>query len=66
VVDEEHHRLVLLLGQGDEVKVVGDLDAGVLEPLGQGPQLFGGHDVTSLDGDHLVLVDCPDGHRPAS
>jgi hypothetical protein len=31
VVEEQHHGLVFLIGQGDEVEAFGDLDLGVLE-----------------------------------
>jgi hypothetical protein len=57
VVDEQHHRLVLLLGQRHEVKALGDLDIGVLQHSRKRLQRPGVDDVTALDGDHLPCSD---------
>jgi hypothetical protein len=33
VIDEQHHRFVLVVAQRHEVQALSDLDLGVLEPL---------------------------------
>jgi hypothetical protein len=54
VIDEEHHWLVLVVMQRDEVEAVGDLDLGVPQPRGQCVQGGGVNDVPALDRDDLA------------
>ncbi len=63
VVDEQHHRLVLLVSEGDEVEALGDLDLGVLELLGQGEHRRGVDDVATLHRHHLTGGDGLDGEE---
>jgi hypothetical protein len=66
VVDEEHHRLVLVVGEGRQVQVVGDLDLGVLQPVAERAERGGRHDVAALDRDDLVFSDRRRGDEPAA
>lgn len=66
MIDEEHDRLVLGLLYGGQVKAVGDLDLGVLQAFGQGPQGSGGDDVTALDRDEVAGGDRCDGNQAAA
>jgi hypothetical protein len=66
VVDEEHHRLVLVVGEGRQVEVVGDLYLGVLQPVTERAERGGGHDVTALHRDDFVLPDRRRGDQPAA
>jgi hypothetical protein len=50
--------------RGGQVKAVGDLDLGVLQPLGKGLQGGGGDDVATLERDELAGGDRRDGGQP--
>jgi hypothetical protein len=54
VVDEQHHRLVLVVAEGHQVQALGDLDLRVLQVLGQRVQRGGVDDVTALHRHHLA------------
>lgn len=66
VVEEEHHRLVLVVGQRHEVQVVGDLDLRALEPAGDRPKLLSGNEVAAFDRNDLVFADRLDGKNTAT
>jgi len=57
VIEEKHHWFVLGVLQGDQVKALRDRDVRVLEPLRQGAQGSGVHDMAALNRHDLVLTD---------
>ena len=61
VIEKQHDRLVLVLGQRREVQLVGDLDLGLLQWRGKRAQCLGRDDVPALDGDDLTGRDRLDG-----
>ena len=55
--------LVLVVGQGDEMEVVGDPDIGLLQRRREGEHRGGVDEVAALDGDDLAGGDRFDGEE---
>ena len=57
MIEEEHHGLVLVVGECHKMKVIGNLYVGVDKVFGQHIQLIGRHNVTAFHGDDLPFWD---------
>ena len=64
VVEKEHDRLILLVSQCHEMKIIGDLHVRILELMRQGLERRGGHEVAAFHGDHLILSIASPATRP--